>query len=170
MPMKALILSREALTDVITFARKGYEAKGKKEVGGHILGYRVKNGLRVVRAVPYNTSNAKRTFWAPNAEAFERKGRMIERGRLKWIGVYHSHVEISGAASTGQSDEDVEAQRYSGCPVEIIVRVSNYGMNWPKNCLSIVVPQNGYSYYYDICGHLIDSQGRNRKMKVMAGR
>jgi proteasome lid subunit RPN8/RPN11 len=168
--MEVLILGSQVLTDLITSVRKGYEAKGKREVGGHILGYRAKNGYRVKKVVPYNTSNAKRTFWGPDAAAFARKGRKIGSGRLKWIGVYHSHVEIRGSASTGQSDEDMEAHVYSGCPVELIVRVSNYGMNWPESCLSLVVPQNGYRYYYDICGHIADSRGRIRKMRVMAGR
>jgi hypothetical protein len=138
-------------------------------VGGHLLGFKDRYGFYVSKAEPYNTPLGSRSSWGPHWELFERKGRQLESLRLKWIGVHHSHVEVKGTASSLQSGEDKMTHKFSTRPIEIIVRVTNYPMNWPEICLSYDYTEQG-GYCYDICGYGKDRRGRIRKIKVVEAR
>ena len=152
-----------ALNSLTAHAAKGFETLYKKEVGGHLLGHSSKDGYYVSRAVPYNTPFSSRTGWGIKPDSFRRKGRSLETKRTKWIGTYHSHVEINRSASTGQSREDKEAHLFFEVPVDIILRITTYRMRTPKVCLSY---KDNRAYYYDICGYVKDPQRRIRPMKV----
>ncbi len=120
-------MSRKAAEDIIRHAMKGYEITYKREVGGHLFGYGEGKVFYVGKVVPYNAARGSRTSWCVDPYSFARKGLRLETRRLKWIGAYHSHVEIRGTASTGQSREDTFAQIFSEHAVEIIIRVTNTG-------------------------------------------
>jgi proteasome lid subunit RPN8/RPN11 len=169
MPIRKLILNQKAIEDLMAVAKRGYEAIHKKEVGGHLLGYPLDYGYYISRAIQYNTASASRTSWSPNQNSFERKGRDLEKKnkRLKWIGTYHSHVEIRGTSSAKPSYEDKEAHRFSERPVEIIISITNRAKNWPKKCLPLKEKQDDYTtYYYDICGY-INSGGIIEDIKIV---
>jgi proteasome lid subunit RPN8/RPN11 len=155
-----------ALNSLTAHAAKGFETQYKKEVGGHLLGYRTKNGFYVSRAIPYNTPYSTRTGWGINQYYFRRKGLRLETKRLKWIGTYHSHVEIKRSASTGQSREDKEAHIFFDRPVDIIVRITNHRMRSPKICLSYQEIRNSHVYFLDICGYVKDPQEKITMMRV----
>ncbi len=161
-----LKISRQALNSLTAHALKGFETKYKKEVGGHLLGYPVRNGFYVSKVIPYKTPYSTRTAWGINQYYFKRKGLRLETKRLKWIGTYHSHVEINRSASTGQSREDMEAHLFFDAPVDIIIRITTYRMRSPKNCLSLKTVHDGRTYYCDICGYLKDRQDRIGIMAV----
>ena len=161
-----LKISKRALGSLTAHVIKGYETKYKKEAGGHLLGYRDKKGFYVSRAIPYNTPYSTRTGWGINQYNFRRKGLLLETKRLKWIGTYHSHVEIKRSASTGQSREDKEAHIFFDRPVDIIVRITNYRMNSPKICLSYKEILNSHVYFLDICGYVKDPQEKITMMRV----
>lgn len=180
-----LRLSSRAIDTLIAHATEGYEIDYKEEVGGHLLGFRDGYGFYVGQAVPYRTRRpfASRTGWGPNSYYFEKKGDRLEKiTRLKWIGVYHSHVEVKGKASTKQSGEDKVVHNFSIRPLEIIVRVANFRMRTPKDCLPfdeyydecdeeneyVSYGEKGYSY--DICGYVIDSRKRIKRIKVVKAR
>jgi len=164
--MHHLKISRQALSVLTDHALKGFETKYKKEVGGHLLGCSVRNGFYVSKVIPYRTPYSTRTAWGINQYYFRRKGIRLETRSLKWIGTYHSHVEINRSASTGQSREDMEAHLFFDAPVDIIIRITTYRMRSPKNCLSLSTIQDGRTYHYDICGYLKDRQDRIKKMTV----
>ena len=145
---------------------KGFETPYKKEVGGHLLGYPYKTGFYVSRAIPYNTPYSTRSAWGTNQYYFRKKGLRLETKRLKWIGTYHSHVEINKSASTGQSKEDMEAHLFFDRPVDIIVRITNYRMRSLKICLSYKTIMDSHVYFYDICGYVKDLQDRIAMMTV----
>jgi len=161
-----LKIGAQALNSLTAHAAKGFETQYKREVGGHLLGYRTKNGFYVSRAIPYNTPYSTRTGWGINQYYFRRKGLLLETKRLKWIGTYHSHVEIKRSASTGQSREDKEAHIFFDRPVDIIVRITNYRMNSPKICLSYKEILNSHVYFLDICGYVKDPQEKITMMRV----
>lgn len=161
-----LRLSSHAIDTLINHVTNGYETLHKKEVGGHLLGFRDKYGFFVSRVQLYNTPYAGRTWWSPNLHSLESKGRQLETTRLKWIGVYHSHVEIKGAASTKQSNKDKVEHIFSTRLLEIVVRVTNYPMNWPEICL----PVEKYGYWYDICGYVKDPKNKIKRIKVVEAR
>ncbi len=174
-----LSLSNRVIDTFIEHARKGYNLNYKKEVGGHLLGFGDEGSFYVSRATPYHTPLRSRTWWGPNLRLFEERGRELETGRLKWIGVYHSHVEEKGKASTKQSGEDKVIHKFSTRPIEIVVRVANFRMRTPKCCLSLDEYYDEYNeeseyfsynekgYSYDICGYIIDSRGKIKKVKVI---
>lgn len=161
-----LKISRQALGSLTAHVRKGFETKYKKEVGGHLLGYRDKNGFYVGRAIPYNTPYSTRTGWGINQYHFRRKGLRLETKRLKWIGTYHSHVEIKRSACTGQSREDKEAHIFFDRPVDIIVRITNHRMRAPKICLSYEEMRDSHVYFFDICCFVKDPQEKITMMRV----
>jgi len=163
MSLLHLRISRQALNALIVHATKGFETHYKREVGGHLFGYLSKDGFYVSRAIPYKTPYSSRTGWGIKPYNFRRKGRSLETRRTKWIGTYHSHVEINRSASTGQSREDKEAHLFFEAPVDIVLRITTYKMRAPKVCLSY---KDNRAYYYDICGYVKDPQRRIRPMKV----
>ena len=162
MATPSLKISRHALGVLVCHAARGFEKQYKKEVGGHLLGYRKNNGFQVSRAIPYNTSYSTRSGWGTNPYYFRKKGLLLETKRLKWIGAYHSHVEIKRSASTGQSKEDKEAHIFFNLPVDIIVRITSRRMRSARGCLFHKTVRNSTVYYYDICGYIKDEQNRIR--------
>jgi hypothetical protein len=138
----------------------------KREVGGHLLGFRDEDSFYISRAVAYWTPLSGRTWWGPNWDSFKRRGRQLETTRLRWIGVYHSHVEVKGTASTLQSGGDKKTHKFSTRPLEIIVRVTNYPKKWPEMCLSY----EKYGYYFDICGYVKDPREKIKRIKVVEAR
>ena len=155
-----LRISRQALCSLTGHARKGFETPYKREVGGHLLGHQSKDGFYVSRAIPYNTRYSRRSGWGTILYYFRKKGLGLETERLKWIGTYHSHVEINSSASTAQSTEDKEAQMISDRPIEIIVRVTTRRMKSPGTCISCREDHNSRAYFFDICGYIKDPLGR----------
>ena len=172
MTTNLLRIGRQALSSVTAHVTKGFKTPYKKEVGGHLLGYQDKKGFYVSRAIPYNTPYSTRSAWGTNQYYFRKKGLRLETKRLKWIGTYHSHVEINRSASTGQSKEDIEAHLLSDRPIDLIVRITNYRMRSPKTCISYKtimdsqMKEDSRTYYYDICGYLKDQQDRIIMMTV----
>ena len=160
MPGHHLRISKHALRSLTGHARKGFGTPYKREVGGHLLGHRSKNGFYVSRAIPYNSRYSRRSGWGTVLYYFRKKGLALETERLKWIGTYHSHVEINRSASTGQSREDKEAQIFSDRPIEIIVRVTSRRMKLPETCISCSEVHDGRAYFFDICGYIKDPEGR----------
>jgi len=161
-----LRIGGQALKSLTVHATKGFETRYKREVGGHLLGYRCKDGFYVSMAVPYNTPYTSRTAWGINQYNFRKKGLRLETERMKWIGTYHSHVEINRSASTGQSREDKEAHLFFEAPVDIILRITTYRMRAPTACLSYKSTRNSHVYYYGICGYVKDPRGKIARMTV----
>lgn len=151
-------IGQSALEALIAHAKGGYEVPYKTEVGGHLFGYFSSSDslIHIAQAVPYHTPCAARTYFAPNFQAFERKGRRLERGRKRWVGVYHSHPETGGRASALPSAEDLKSHRESSIPLELIVRVSPFLMNRPKTSITASCG----SYFYDISCFVKDEADR----------
>lgn len=166
MTMLRLRIGRQALNSLTGHAAKGFETLYKREVGGHLLGYRIKDGFYVSRAVPYNTPYTSRTAWGINQYNFRKKGLSLETKKLKWIGTYHSHVEINRTGSTGQSREDKEAHLFFEAPVDIILRITTNRMRAPKVCLFYKNKLDSRVYYYDICGYAKDREEKITRMTV----
>jgi len=160
-------LSAHAITSLVANARKGYEELYKREVGGFLLGNISGRLIHISKTMPYRTPNRTRSVWNPNVRNFEKRGLSIETKRLKWIGAYHSHVEIGGSASTGQSLIDRESHLVSSRPLEIIIRVTENRMKCPHRCLAHAdMQKDGTFYYFDICGYWKDRLGRIRKVRI----
>lgn len=163
-----VLVSRRAARELVMHASSGYGELYKREVGGHLLGYLLRGGLYVGRAVPYNTPFRSRSGWSPDAASFERKGRALETRRLHWIGVYHSHVEVAGSASTVQSAVDRQYHRMSACPLEVIVRVANFRIKGSRRCLSLSSRgEDGASLHFDICADVKDPRGKITRVPVI---
>lgn len=147
-----------ALETLIAHVRRGYEVPYKSEVGGHLLGFFSKDDglIHIKQVVPYRTPCAARTYFAPNFEAFERKGKLLRQGQKRWVGVYHSHPETGGRASALPSPEDMKSHREASIPLEMVVRVTPYHMHSPRVSLSASCG----SYFYDISCFVKDEENR----------
>jgi proteasome lid subunit RPN8/RPN11 len=163
--MATVRITDKALHSLTQHSMKGYQRAYKKEVGGFLLGEICGKNYCLAEAVPYNTRNAGRTYWDPDAGAMKRKGAILEKQTgHKWIGSYHSHPETAGHASTRQSDEDKASHKSSEHVLEIIIRVGLSPMKSSASCLTVQDGENGFRY--DICGHIKDGDNRIRRIKV----
>ena len=147
-----IIINHDAFGSLVSHSREGYEIKGKKEAGGHLLGHYKNGKFTVIEAVPYNTPKATRSSWDPNWTNFEREGSRLEREtRLSWLGVYHSHPETGGYASARPSSEDIESFMDSTHTIELIVRISANIKKVPDGCCEAIGLETKYQYV--ICGY-----------------
>ena len=160
----SISLTGQAIKTMIIHAINGYEKRGKKESGGHLLGYKNGNRYCVAIAEPYMipSASAARTWWGPNQASFARKGRTLENDLgVRWVGVYHTHVEIAQSMRTGQSDED---KMLHVEPVQIIVSITNGKMSFPEGSLRVQIMKRGYKCC--VRGWTKDSQGRSKVARV----
>lgn len=165
--MITVTLSKQALLSLIACAKKGYEELYKREVGGFLLGRIDGRMIHISKTVAYRTPNRSRSGWDPNVRNFEKKGISLETRSLNWIGAYHSHVEIGGSASTGQSTVDRASHLVSCRPLEVIVRVTENRKKCPRLCLTLAdSDEDGGQYFFDVCGYWKDRYGRIRKVRM----
>jgi len=165
--MTTVQFKRPAMTALLEHVRKGYEELYKCEVGGLLLGYRKDRTVHIRKTVPYRTPRRSRTGWDPNIRYLERRGVALETVSLKWIGTYHSHVEIGRSASTGQSVIDQESHLLARSPLEIIVRITEHKMKSPHDCFSLSDTLNHErTYYFDICAYWKTVNDSIKRLKV----
>jgi proteasome lid subunit RPN8/RPN11 len=163
-PVK-IVLSVEALEALISSATRGYDARYKKEVGGHLLGFFRRGGLYVSAAMHYRARNAKRTWLEVSLANFRRKGRRLAAlTGLHWVGEYHSHND----GSTMLSGDDRKVFRNFSVPAMLVIRVSDTHLPRHEACFHYSDGTSGY--HYDISGYISDSDGRPMPLDVTVGR
>ena len=118
-------LVREALLVMCYYAKAGYETWGKQEQLGLLFG-RVQGGTALVRhAVLYRARKRARTgveFDIPSG--VRRRKELARRLRLRYLGMFHTHVEIAGEVGIGLSSDDIENfLDDEGSALEVLVAV-----------------------------------------------
>lgn len=160
-----IVLSSEALAALISSATRGYDARYKKEVGGHLLGFFRRGGLYVSAVMHYRARNAKRTWLEVSLANFKRKGRKLSAlTGLDWVGEYHSHND----GSTMLSLDDRKVFRNFSVPAMLVIRVSEAHLPRHEACFHYSDVTSGYNY--DISGYISDSGGRPLPLDVTVGR
>jgi len=137
-------------------AKQGYERKMKSETFGFLFGSINKDKKMVVKkAIYYRGGKKSRTgvvfqHWSQIWHIIKRRKEWANRLRLRFLGHFHSHVEIGGEVFRGLSQEDKESfllDRYA-C-VEIVVSVWSSERNQvhpTRRGLAGYDPNTGYQY------------------------
>jgi len=103
-----VLLHEDAVRELCRLARRGYETMQKQEAYGFLFGRLGSDGRLMVRhARAYR--GGRRTRWGveyPVYGARRRSRELATRLRLRYLGSFHSHVEIAGRVSRGMSADD----------------------------------------------------------------
>lgn len=122
--MKVIKFQNKALDVMLDQATQGYKIEGKKERLGILLGRKIHGGgYEVKKAVSYRGGERGRT-WVKYYEQdlLRRVQILVEKHRLSWLGLYHTHVESAGSLSHGLSEVDKES--FLDSPNDIAVTVN----------------------------------------------
>lgn len=112
-----ILFEEAAVRELCRLARDGYEASFKKETYGFLFGGLDHTGrLTVRRSYFYRGGTKTRTAvtfkdWPTLARLALRRRELARKTRLRFVGSFHSHVEIAGSVFKGLSDSDRESFR-----------------------------------------------------------
>jgi hypothetical protein len=105
-------------------AQAGYEMAYKQERIGFLFGTVSNRSTRITKAVAYKGGVKKRTGIDLIADNFDRRGRTLARQFGKrWLGAYHTHVEVDDDIPVGISEHDIDAFKDNESLVELIVSI-----------------------------------------------
>ncbi len=122
-----ILFEEKAVQELCCLARRGYEAKFKKETFGFLFGTLSDDNRIIVRHACYYRGGEKRRTgvifknWATISRLIRRRKELARSLRLRFLGNFHSHVEIAGEVFKGLSPEDRESFLYD--PMAIIETV-----------------------------------------------
>jgi len=154
---RAPVLFEEfAVRELCGLARKGYETRFKRETFGFLFGTLTTDRRVIIRRACYYRGGEKsRTGiifkdWATIKRAIRRRRELTSRFRMRFLGNFHSHVEIAGEVFKGLSQEDRESFIHDRMAfIETIVFIWS-GPSKPNRSTSGTIvgfePRTGYNY------------------------
>ncbi len=147
-----VILHEEAVRELCRLARRGYETRGKQEVFGFLFGRRDPSGRLLIRHARYYRGGSRSMYGVtlPLTESRRRRRALARDLHLRFLGSFHSHVEIAGHITRGMSDTDRDSFRSdSEALLEAVVFVWA-GLKWKLRPAARSVvgfePDTGYHY------------------------
>lgn len=166
--MPSILLENDALNKMLRAAMNGYEMPYKEERLGFLFGEKINNGrMEVTDAVVYHGGNRTRTMAEYDNDKFIARGKELsaELGQ-KWIGCFHSHVEMNDRPSHGISPEDKYefrelATALPDYEIEMIVSIyaaGNYTKGLAPRSKSLLVNDNN-DYRYLVKGYKCYDKG-----------
>lgn len=151
-----VLFEEPALRELCCLTRHGYEAKFKKETFGFLFGTITRDKRLIVRRSCYYRGGEKsRTGvifkkWANIQRVFRRRKELSRRFRMRFLGNFHSHVEIAGDVFKGLSEEDRESFFYDSMAIiETIVFIWAGPFKLNRSTTGTIVgfePRTGYNY------------------------
>ncbi|MGQ9679135.1 MAG: hypothetical protein ACUVUD_07675 [bacterium] len=151
-----VLFEEPALRELCCLTRRGYEAKFKKETFGFLFGTITRDKKLIVRRSYYYRGGEKtRTGvvfkkWENIQHVFRRRKDLSRRLRMRYLGNFHSHVEIAGDVFKGLSEEDRESFSYDPMAIiETIVFIWAGPFNLNRSTTGTIVgfePRTGYNY------------------------
>lgn len=172
-----ILFEEAAVRELCRLAREGYEASFKKETYGFLFGSLDRDHRLTVRRSCFYRGGIKTrtavTFkdWATLARLAHRRRELAGRMRLRFVGSFHSHVEIAGSVFKGLSGADQES--FGADPmatIEVIVftwKGSAHRMDHSPR--DIVAFEPGTGYHYRIrCYAKRDGRVRQATLKVIS--
>lgn len=151
-----VLIGEDAVRELCRLARNGYDTPMKRETYGFLYGTLTRQGRLIIRRSCYYRGGTKtRTGvvfkdWAAVRRVARRRTELARKMRLRFIGSFHSHVEIAGAVFRGISDEDRESfQNDPMATLELIVFVwkgSSRGIARSDRDIVGFEPATGYRY------------------------
>lgn len=151
-----IYLTDSVVQEISQRAKLGYEKKMKAETFGFLFGSIDKNKRLIVKkAVYYRGGKKSRTgvvfqHWSQIWHIIKRRKELANQLRLRFLGHFHSHVEIGGEVFRGLSKEDKESfllDRYACIEVVVSVWSSDRNQIQPiRRGLAGYDPNTGYQY------------------------
>ncbi|MGQ9707580.1 MAG: hypothetical protein ACUVUR_01730 [bacterium] len=151
-----VLFEENAVRELCGLARKGYETKFKRETFGFLFGTTTRDEKLIVRRSCYYRGGIKsRTGivfkdWATVKRASQRRRELSARFRMRFLGNFHSHVEIAGEVFKGLSPEDRASFYYDPMAfIETIVFIWQGPFKPNRSTAGTIVgfePSTGYNY------------------------
>ena len=151
-----IVFEESVVRELCRLARRGYETRHKSETFGFLYGTLGRNGrLAIRRAVYYRGGRKSRTGisfddWSGVLRVLTRRQDLARRLRMRFLGGFHSHVEISGKVFQGLSESDRRSLRRDWmAELEAVTFVWAGNGRKPKRSTTSVVgfePATGYNY------------------------
>ena len=146
-----MLFEEDAVREMCRLARKGYDTKLKRETYGHLFGTFTRDRRLVVRRARYYRGGVKtRTGVVFKDWPTTRRRELAASMRLRYIGAFHSHVEIAGEVFRGLSKVDRESFRSDRMSLlEVVVSVwkgSDYHPERSPWNIACFDPRSGYHY------------------------
>ncbi|MFO7638021.1 MAG: hypothetical protein R6X14_01765 [bacterium] len=150
-----VLILRPVMVELCRLARDGYETPRKREAFGFLYGRLSRQGkLEVRKAISYRGGRRTRSgvcFDNPAAilRAFHRRWLIARTLGMRFLGGFHSHVEIAGRVSCGLSREDLRSFRSdfeAGLEALVMVWAGGRRDAGGPNVISIYEESTGYSY------------------------
>ncbi len=151
-----VLFEEDAVRELCRLTRRGYETPLKRETFGFVYGTLTDERRIVVRRVCYYRGGTKtRTGvvfkdWPTIRRIIARRRQLAQSMRLRFLGNFHSHVEIAGEVFRGLSSDDRDSFAFDRMAVlEVVVFI------WPgdgrvagRSSQTIVgfEPETGYNY------------------------
>jgi hypothetical protein len=150
------LFEEEAVRELCCLARRSYEARFKCETFGFLFGTITREKRLIIRRPCYYRGGKKsRTGivfkdWATIRRVIRRRRELSARFRMKFLGNFHSHVEIAGEVFRGLSPEDRESFFYDPMAfIETIVFIWSGPFKPNRSSSGTIVgyePSTGYNY------------------------
>lgn len=171
-----VLFEEAAIRELCRLARYGYEKCYKQETFGFLFG-RLRDDRRVVvsRARYYRGGTKTRTGivfkdWPAIRRVLRRRQEMSRRLRLRFLGSFHSHVEIAGKVFRGLSEHDrssfVEDVQSALETVVFVWAGSNQVVRSSPKTIVAFEPGTGYHYRIRAYARFKDGIGR-ANLKVL---
>lgn len=151
-----MLFEEESVREMCRLAQDGYETKHKRETYGHLFGTFTHDRRLVVRRACYYRGGVKtRTGvvfkdWRTIMRTARRRQELAGLMRLRYIGAFHSHVEIAGEVYRGLSVEDRASFRFDRMSLlEAVVSVwkgSDYHPERSPRNIACFDPRSSYHY------------------------
>ena len=151
-----VVIEPSVLRMVCERACHGYEARHKRESFGFVFGTLARTGrLLVRRAVPYRGGTRTRTGvsfdnWDSVLRVLRRREQLARELGMRFLGGFHSHVEIAGKVFHGFSASDRRSlRRDPHAALEVVTSVWAGGKlpaRASDRAVSLFQEETGYSY------------------------
>ncbi|MFO7651236.1 MAG: hypothetical protein R6X13_07870 [bacterium] len=153
-----LLIEEGAVRDICHYARVGYETPRKRETYGFLYGQLDADGrITIRRACYYRGAKKTRTSvqfknWGTIRRVRERRQGLATSLHMRFVGSFHSHVEVAGSVYRGLSPSDRESFRYDVMSAVEIIAFIWPGIKPPQEASrkAIVAYDTRREYHYRI--------------------
>jgi hypothetical protein len=171
-----VLIEEEAVRELCRLAREGYDTPLKKETYGFLFGALTRARRLVVRRSCYYRGGTKTRSgvvfknWSTVRRIAGRRIELARAMRMRFLGSFHSHVEIAGEVFRGLSDEDRDSfARDPMASLEVIVFVwegQNHRLERSPRDIVAYEPATKYNYRVR-CYARRESRVRQASLRVL---
>jgi hypothetical protein len=147
-----ILFNEEAVRELCRLARQGYETRHKRETFGFLYGIIAAGRRLIVRHARYYRGGTKTRYRVTLTERdmLRRRQELARELHMRFLGSFHSHVEVGGFVSRGMSADDRGSfRRDADAQIETLVSVwAGHRKTLRPTPRTIIAwePETGYHY------------------------